>query len=419
MRRELTVGSLGSQGDGVAASENGPVYVPFALPGETIQAEVDGNRGQLVIIETPAPERSGPICRHFGTCGGCALQHLGWPHYLDWKRSRVVAALSMEGIEAAVEPVRASGAHTRRRATFTALREKGTPLLLGFRKAQSHELIDVAQCPVLLPRLEAAIPALRDLLGQLLPVGEARMLVTACDNGFDVNVESAAGPLRSLTPALARAVEAAGIVRLTLGDESVMTTAAPQVRCAGVAVELPPRAFLQASAEAEAAMAALAVEAIGKARQVADLYCGLGAFSFALARKAAVTAVEIDRRLTTALEQAARRVQGLKPVKTLVRDLMREPLSPTELKAFDAVLFDPPRAGALAQARALAKSHVPVVVAVSCNPVSFAKDARALIDGGYALSRVVPIDQFTYSAHIELIAVFTRARQRKAQGFRA
>jgi 23S rRNA (uracil1939-C5)-methyltransferase len=420
MLRELTVTHLSNQGDGIAETEGGPVYIPSVLPGERIIADVEGSRGRLGSIEEAAPERIAPICRHFGECGGCALQHLDRQPYLDWKRSRVVNALSMEGIDAPVEPVLAFGAHTRRRATFSALRAKGAPLLLGFRKAQSHDLIDIGQCPVLLSRIEAALPGLRLLLDDLLPAGEARILVTACESGFDLNIETAENALRPLTPAIAHAAEALGIVRITLGDDPVLTTATPRVTCGGVPVDLPPRAFLQASAEAEAAMAAIAVEALGKAGTVADLFCGVGAFSFALARKAAVTAVEIDRRLIAALERAARHAQGLKPVRTLVRDLMREPLSRPELKDFDAVLFDPPRAGAIAQARALAKSEVPVVIAVSCNPASFAKDARALIDGGYALGRVVPIDQFTYSPHVELVAVFERAaRRRKSRNFRA
>jgi 23S rRNA (uracil1939-C5)-methyltransferase len=299
------------------------------------------------------------------------------------------------------------------------LRVKGSPLLLGFRKAQSHDLINIGECPVLLPRIEASLPGLRRLLDDLLPAGEARILVTVCDNGLDLNIETAANPLRPLTPAVARAAEALGIVRITLGDDPLLTTATPKVTCGGVPVDLPPSAFLQASAEAEAAMAAIAVDAIGKARKVADLFCGVGAFSFALARKAAVTAAEIDRRLIAALERAARHAQGLKPIRTLVRDLMREPLSPPELRDFDAVLFDPPRAGAIAQGRALAKSEVAVVIAVSCNPASFAKDARALIDGGYTLGRVVPVDQFTYSPHVELVAIFRRAGRRKSGKFRA
>lgn len=407
MRRDLTIARLGNQGDGIADTQDGPVYVAFALPGEFVAAEIDGNRGRLVDILQAAPERADPICGHFGVCGGCALQHLDWHLYLEWKRRRIIEALSMEGIEAPIEAVRAFGPRSRRRATFAA-EKTGKALKFGLRRAQSHEIVELRQCPVLLPRIEAALPALRELLAALLAQGEARVLVTACDNGLDVTIDAARAGLRRMTPAIGQAAEASGIIRITHADDPVFSAAAPKVTIAGAAVDLPPGAFLQASAEAEAAMAAIGAETVGKARKIADLYSGLGAFSFALARKAAVTAVELDRRLLAALAAGARSTQGLKPIRTLARDLAREPLSPTELNGFDAVLFDPPRAGAPAQARALAKSRVRTIVAVSCNPASFAKDARALIEGGYTLERLVPIDQFVYSAHIELVAAFSR-----------
>ena len=214
--------------------------------------------------------------------------------------------------------------------------------------------------------------------------------------------------LLPFTAAHGRLTERLGIIRLAAGRELLMSLSAPQVTFSGVAVDLPPGAFLQAVAEAEGVMTALAANAIGKTKRVADLFCGLGTFTFALARKAAVTAIEQDRTLLAALEAAARRARGIKPVETIPRDLMREPLSFMELKAFGAAVFDPPRAGALAQAQALARSGVPLVVAVSCNPATFARDARALIDGGYRLKRVAPVDQFLFSAHVELVAVFAR-----------
>ncbi len=408
MRRKLTIARLGSQGDGIAETETGPVFVPFALPGEMVVAETDENRGSVAEIFQGAPERVAPACRHFGICGGCALQHLKWDSYLDWKRVRVVNALSMEGISAKVEPVRAFGPRSRRRAAFAAVKS-GSKIVLGFRRAQSHEVVDLEECPVLLPRLEAALPGLRDLLARLLPTGEAQILVTACANGLDVHIQAANGKLAQLTSAIATQAETLGVIRMTSGKDPIFSTATPKISLAGIEVDFPAGAFLQASAEAEAAIAAIALESIGKARRVADLFCGLGAFTFALARKAAVTAVEIDRPLLVALEAAARRAQRLKPITVLARDLLREPLNAPELKSFDAVLFDPPRAGALAQAKALAKSRVPKIVAVSCHPVSLAKDARALIDGGYRLARIVPIDQFIWSAHVELVALFTRA----------
>jgi 23S rRNA (uracil1939-C5)-methyltransferase len=299
------------------------------------------------------------------------------------------------------------GPHTRRRAVFAASRSGGVTSF-GFRRAQSHDIIDLRECPVLLPRFEAAIPALRELAGAQLHSGEARIGVTACDNGFDVAIEAGKSGLRPFTPALGRLAVSAGIVRLTAGRDPLFTLGAPVIGVSGVDVELPPGAFLQAAAEAEAAMTALAVEAFGKVRKAADLFCGLGAFAFAMARRAQVTAAENDRSLLAALQAGARRAQGLKPITVLGRDLMREPLSPAELNAFDAVLFDPPRAGAIAQAQALAKSRVGKVVAVSCNPASFARDAAALILGGYSLDRVTPIDQFVFSPHLELVAVFSR-----------
>jgi 23S rRNA (uracil1939-C5)-methyltransferase len=408
MSRELTITRLGNQADGIAETDAGPVYVPFALPGERIAAEIEGQRGTLIEIFAPAPERIAPICPHFGACGGCAVQHLEWNRYLEWKRRRLVETLSLEGIDAPVDPPVAVGPHSRRRASF-AVSRAGKDIRFGFRRERSHEVIDIDVCPVLVPKLEAAIPALREAARALLPEGEARMLATACDNGIDLNIDESKGRLRPITPAIATAIEAAGIIRVTQGDTPVLSLAMPRVECAGVTVELPPRAFLQASGEAEAAMAEFALAAMDKkTKRVADLYCGLGAFTFALARKAAVTAVELDSNLLGTLERTARRAQGLRPITTLRRDLAREPLSPMELKAFDAVLFDPPRAGALSQARTLARSGVPTAVAISCNPVSFAKDARALIDGGYRLARILPIDQFTYSPHIELAALFRR-----------
>jgi 23S rRNA (uracil1939-C5)-methyltransferase len=412
MRRELTINRLGAQGDGVAETPEGPVYIPFTLPGERVAAEVEKGRGSAPEILTASPQRTPPICRHFGVCGGCALQHLEPGAYLAWKRERVVDALRMEGIEAAVEPVRAFAPHTRRRAAFAAVKAAGG-LTFGYRRAQSHEVIDLQECPLLLPGFEAALPAIRAVVDALLPAGEARVTVTACDNGLDVDIDAAKGKLRPFTSAHGKMAEAAAIIRLTAGGDPLLTMAAPQLSLSGSLVQPPPRAFLQASAMAETAMGEIALDALGKARKAADLFCGLGTFSFALARRASVTAVENDRALLGALDAAIRRTQGIKPIRTLPRDLMREPLSAAELNAFDAVLFDPPRAGALAQANALAKSRVPLVIAVSCNPASFTRDARALIDGGYKLQRVVPIDQFVFSAHVELVAILTRAGNNK------
>lgn len=418
---ELTISRLGSQGDGIAETASGPVYVPFALPGERVEAAIaeNGRTARLVRVLTPAANRVEPVCRHFGECGGCALQHMELRAYHKWKRQRVADALAAERVTAEEEPLHTFPLGTRRRATLTASKADGA-LQLGFRRASSHDIVPLAECPVLAPRLVATLPGLRELLARLLPAGETRVSLTAADNGLDVALEPASSRAKfaKFTPAIGKDAETLGIARITAksagaGDGLIFSVAQPQVTLAGVSVDLPPGAFLQAAAEAENTITALAVEAIGKARAVADLFCGLGTFSFALARRASVTAVENDRASLAALEAAARRAQGLKPIKTLRRDLMREPLSPVELAAFGAVLFDPPRAGALAQAKMLARSKVPVVVAVSCNPTTFARDARVLIDGGYTLRRVMPVDQFVFSPHVEVAAVFTRAGKRR------
>jgi 23S rRNA (uracil1939-C5)-methyltransferase len=407
MRLEVDIARLGAQGDGVAETPDGAVYIPFALPGERVVADIAGQRGVPVEILQVSPERVPPICVHFGACGGCALQHLERDRYLEWKRLRVVEALAAQRIETEVEPVRAFAVHSRRRAAFTALKT-GREVLFGFRRALSHDIIDIRQCPILMPGLEAALPGLRALCVTLLPQGEARLLVTACDNGLDVLIEPESKHRPAITPALAVLAQDAGIVRLLWRSDVLFSTAPPRVTLAGIAVELPPGVFLQAVPEAETAMAALIGDAVGKAKSVADLFAGLGTFTLALARRAKATAAESDPTMLAALAAAVRHASGLKPVTTLRRDLFREPLSPGELNAFDAVVFDPPRAGAIAQAQTLARSKVKRVVAVSCNPASFARDARALIDGGYRIGRVTPIDQFVFSPHVELVAAFAR-----------
>lgn len=284
--------------------------------------------------------------------------------------------------------------------------KSGDGLILGFRQASRHEIVDLHQCPIILPELERLLPELKQLVAKLMMDGDARISLTRCENGIDMQLHPSKGRLKHFTPTHAEMAKRLGIIRLMDGQETIYSLAAPKIDFGGVEINLPAGAFLQASHEAESMIAELAMNFFGKARKIADLFCGLGAFTFPLARKAHVTAAEQDRTLLSALETAARHAQGLKPINTLARDLMREPLSPQELKPFDGVLFDPPRAGAKAQAANLARSRIAKVVAVSCNPVTFARDARLLMDGGFSMMRVVPIDQFIYSPHTELVAMF-------------
>ena len=355
----------------------------------------------------PSPDRIAPVCPHFGVCGGCALQHLEKAAYLDWKREQVVAALSARGLEADVEPVRPVPLGSRRRAALALARGKaGTAL--GYRRARSHELIDIAVCPVLSPGIVARLPRLKAALAPLLGgKREARVGVTETRNGLDIVLEGAK-PAPAAVGAFAREAISLGVARLTIGGESIGPARAPEIDLSGVSIRLPPGAFLQASREAEAVMAGLVREGVGDARRIADLFAGLGTFTFALARGAAVDAFEEDEAALQALAEAWRNTPGLKPVRTFGRDLFRAPLGVNELGPYDALVFDPPRAGAAAQAATIAKSKVPRVVAVSCNPGTLARDLRILVDGGYRIARIVPVDQFLFSPHVEMVARLER-----------
>ena len=404
MELEVEITRLGAQGDAVAERPDGPIFVPFTLPGERVRVAVDPKSDHATLLDVleQSAERVAPVCPHFGVCGGCALQHMEVRAYLRWKHDQVVAALRSRGLDAEVDEIRPVPLGSRRRASLTFGRGAKGPAL-GYHLSRSHELIGVEVCPVLSPRIVAALPKLRKALAPLVgEKREAKVSVTETDNGLDIVVEG----VRSAPAALAafvRQAPALGVARLTAGGESITTRAAPEVDLSGVKVKLPPGTFLQASREAETVMTGLVREGVGAAKRVADLFAGLGTFTFALARSAAVDAFEADEAALTALAEAARRTPKVKPVRTFARDLFRSPLRPKALAAYDAIVFDPPRAGASAQAKELAASKVPKLVAVSCNPGTLARDLRILVDGGYRITRVVPVDQFLFSPHIEVV----------------
>lgn len=403
--RIVEVTRLGAQGDGIAETPEGPVYVPLALPGERWRLEQGTPPERL----TESGERQQPVCRHFGQCGGCVAQHMSPELYRPWKETMLAQAFAHRGIEIAPAPMRNVAAHSRRRAFFGVAR-RGDEVVLGFREEGRHSLVGLAECPVLDPAIVSAMPALRELARLALPDGSGgRLIVTRVDAGLDVAIEngkSRLGP--DASAALARRAADAGLQRLSVDGTVVYLERTPSLELGGVRIELPAGAFLQAVPEAEAVMIELVTGAVAKAKAVADLFSGLGTFTFPLARKARVLAVDSERRSIEALDKAVRGATGLKPIATKVRDLMREPLSRTELQSFDAVVLDPPRAGAKAQAEMLARSRVPTIVMVSCNPATLARDARILIDGGYRLEGVTPIDQFIYAPHLEVVAVFRR-----------
>ncbi len=406
------IARLGSRGDGIADTAAGALYVPYTLPGET--AEVDAwpghaDRRHLIKVDIASPDRIAPICPHFGVCGGCALQHLATARYRDWKRGLVTEALAQAGLDAPVDDLIDAHGEGRRRVVFHARRGGRDVLEVGFAALKAHHVVAIDRCPILAPGLDGAIETAwaiaEALAGARKPLD---IQVTATDAGLDVDVRGS-GPLTApSTAGLAQIAERRDLARLTRHGEIVAQQRAPTLRIGRARVALPAGAFLQATAAGEATLARLVAAHCDGARTVADLFCGVGPFALRLAERARVTAADNDADAVASLQRAAATAQGLKPITAQQRDLFRRPFAPIELKGFDAVVFDPPRQGAQAQARALAASAVPVVVAVSCNPTTFARDARILVDGGYRLMRVTPVDQFLYSAHVELVALFER-----------
>jgi 23S rRNA (uracil1939-C5)-methyltransferase len=407
----LVIDRLGHRGDGIADTPAGPLYVPYVLPGETVDVEpVPGHadRRHVVRVEVESAERIAPICPHFGVCGGCALQHWETARYRAWKRGLVVAALAQAGLAAPVDDLIDAHGAGRRRAVFHARRGSDDGLQVGFAGYRSHDVVPIDRCPVLAPELAGAIEAARAIAEALGPQRKPLDIqVTASELGLDVDVRGS-GPLPpGLMARLIALAQTHRLARLTRHGELIVQHAQPTVRMGRARVTLPPGAFLQATAEGEEALARLVLDHAGDAAAVADLFAGVGPFALRLAERVRVHAVDSDAPAIAALRQASA-VPGFKPVETEVRELFRRSLLPAELARFDAVVFDPPRQGAQAQARALAESKVPVVVAVSCNPATFARDARLLVDGGYRLEAVTPVDQFRYSAHVEIVARFAR-----------
>lgn len=413
MRQSLTITRLGAQGDGVADIPAGPVFAPLTLPGEMIEAEVRDGRAEDIRRLTDSPERIVPASPHYGDCGGCSLQHWAPVPYLVWKREQVRLALAREGLTTEVGDTVATAPGTRRRLALHARRGPNGRTLLGFKARRSWRLVAVSACPVADPRLVRAFPALAEVATPFLehPKSAPTLHVTWTLTGLDVDVtgvERRSGGLSR--DAQMRAIETAGradLARLSLAGETLVMARPPRIAFGPATVALPPGAFLQASPEAEAAMVERAVAAVAGARRIADLFCGVGTFTLPLAAVAPVIAADASAEGIAALKAGAA-APGLKPVTAEARDLFRRPLSPQDLKGVEAVVFDPPRAGALEQTRQIAASAASVVVGVSCNPATFARDARVLVEAGFRLEAVTPVDQFLWSAHIELVAVFRR-----------
>lgn len=407
-RVSVEVERLGTQGDGIANGPDGPVFIPCALPGEAWTV-----RGDEFIRFSDSPDRTEAPCRHFGTCGGCVAQHLGERLYADWKTGLLRQALTYQDIDVELEPLWQAPMGSRRRLVLSVAVRDGKAQV-GFRAARSHAFIAISECAIAAPKIVALFPALRSIMrlvaGEQGDLGEnVRVNVLEADNGIDVLVEEAKVNLSAKArEQLAGLAEASGILRFAIGPDEIFQRAQPVLRVGGADIPVPAGVFVQAVGASERTMAERVVKALGRSKSVADLFCGIGTFAMPIARRARVLAVDSEPDAIAALAVAVRHAQGLKPVESLRRDLFREPLSRTELNAFDAVVFDPPRAGAAQQSQSLAKSKVPCVVAVSCNPTTFARDLRTLLDGGYELNSVTPIDQFLFSAQVEAVAVLRR-----------
>jgi 23S rRNA (uracil1939-C5)-methyltransferase len=396
----LKLTEMGRHGEAMGEVDGRSVYVPYALPGEVVEVDISGSHALLRDIVSPSPERIDPFCPHFTRCGGCQIQQWQSEAHRLWKRGLVTTALKNQGITTEVEPLIDAQGEGRRRATLHVKRTiEG--VIAGFNAARSHDIHPLDHCPILVPALAPAFEIARRI-GAL--IGDCDVAFTASETGLDVDVTTKRKP----TPALAALVEAEKLARLSVNREPVVTRIPPEIAAGTASIRLPAGSFLQATRAGEATLAMLIIENLGKAKHVADLFCGVGVFALRLAGKVRVFAADSDRAAIAALTEATRKASGLKPVEAKARDLFREPLVARELKDFDAVIVDPPRAGAEAQARQLAKSAVKTVIAVSCDPASFARDARILIEGGYRLTRVTPVDQFAFTAHVETVALFRR-----------
>ena len=412
MVERLAIDHVGHRGDGVALADGEAVYVPYTLGGETAEvAPVPGHpdRRRLLAVEHASPERVAPFCPHFGVCGGCAIQHWEMERYRAWKHQLVVETLKQAKLACEVSPLIDAHGLGRRRITLHARMGTHEVLKVGFAAVNSHDVIPVDRCPILDPGLNGALDAAWALAEPLISTGKPLDIqITATDSGLDVDVRGS-GPLASaMITALSRICEQHRLARLTRHGELVLMRSPPVISIGTAHVTLPPGSFLQATVAGEETLAALVAEACGRAKNIADLFCGVGPFALRLAAKARIAAFDSDASAVAALQKAATATSGLKPVKAEARDLFRRPLVAQELRDFDAIVFDPPRQGAQAQALQLAASKVGVVIAVSCNVATFARDARILVDAGYRLEKVTPVDQFRYTPHVELVARFAR-----------
>jgi len=402
--RVIDVAEIGGKGDGIAVGETGPTYAPLTLPGERVRVRVVADRGELVAVETASTERQAAPCALFGRCGGCQLQHWAEAPYLAWKGDQVARALERRGIEAPVEAITPAWGEGRRRVVLHAARQQGK-LRFGFVARGGAQIVDVEACPAMTPALQAALPALKRIASLVAPErGEANLTCLATDTGVDCDIKGAREPSRGAIAAIADA--STGLARVSLDGAPLAMQRRPVLTMGRAMVTPPPGAFTQPTAAGEEALAVRALDALSGAKRVVDLFSGIGTFALRAAARGEVHALDSEMAMLDALKASAD--AATLPVRVTRRDLLRTPISALELKHYDVAIFDPPRSGARLQAAEIAKSKVARVAAVSCDAGTFARDARVLIDGGFKLTRVSPVDQFRWTPHVEVVGAFER-----------
>ena len=406
---KMKIDYLGSKGDGVAVIDKQEVFVPFTLAEETVTVEGSGNRRRLVSVEEPSPLRVDPKCEHFGICGGCQVQHLENSAYEAWKMQLVSGPLTRAGIDVPLEPMLSFSDASRRKCVFSAV-QSDQGIVMGFAAKASHDVVNVNYCAVSIDAINGRLDDLRDIASSAtLGKVPVRLAVLDTANGLDVAFEEVRSLSEDQRQVLIRKAIQYKLARLTVNQEVLVEVGKPEIQIADVTVVPPPASFVQAVKAAEDAMSDLVATHLSSCKTVADLYCGIGTFALRLARKSVVFAYEESGDAIKALDHAWRTTGGkLKQIKTEIRNLERRPMSFMELKRIDGLVFDPPRSGAELQARQIAKSKVKRVAAVSCNPVTLARDLSILEEGGFRITKIFPIDQFKHTPHVEVVALLER-----------
>ncbi len=418
MNQKLIIDELGGNGDGIVHSDHGPIYVPFSVTGDVVEVTVTGNKGRLVAVEQPSPHRVIAQCAHFTKCGGCALQHVSEQYYKSWKSDLIKKALINHGLnDIEVAPLKMSPLHSRRRTSFQAIGRGNGKIVLGYAQKSSHNLVDVTMCPILETRIANFINPLRLFLSKLLKKQQKMIIqITNGKNGLDVIFKAKGEISLDMRMDLASFAAENDLARISWFDtglkkpyyELLAELRKPYVFFQGKKAFFPEGAFLQATVEGQQTLTEVMLSALQGVDTVVDLFSGCGTFSIAAAKTANVHAVENNEDMLNALKNSAKLMTDIRKVTTELRDLFLRPLLPHELNEYDVAIIDPPRAGARNQMTEIMNSDLKKLIMISCNPVSFAREARNLVKAGFKMGTVIPVDQFLFTSHLEIICIFER-----------